>query len=80
VRGIHWQWEIPKEGKIYLFKSYYVPILTYGAETCTWTKASISRLMAREMRFIRKNQKGQNKEQKKLRKFRHKHLGRQIRK
>jgi hypothetical protein len=28
-----WKWEIPKKGKICLFKSYYMPILTYGVDT-----------------------------------------------
>jgi hypothetical protein len=53
--------EKPKKGKICLFKSYCMPILTYGAETWTWTKASINRLVAAEMGFLRsvegKNQK-----------------------
>jgi hypothetical protein len=35
--------EMPK-GKICLFKNYYMPILTYGAET--WTMANINRLTA----------------------------------
>jgi hypothetical protein len=33
--------------------SDYMPILTYGAETRTWTRADINRLMAAEMRFLR---------------------------
>jgi hypothetical protein len=41
-----------KKGEIHLFESLYMPILMYGAETCTWTKADISRLMAVEMRLL----------------------------
>jgi hypothetical protein len=33
VMDILWKQEMPKKGKICLFKSYYMPILTYGAET-----------------------------------------------
>jgi hypothetical protein len=39
-----------KAGKMLLFKNYYMPILTYGTDTWTWTKADISRLRAAEMR------------------------------
>jgi hypothetical protein len=39
------KFEIPKEGKICLFKSSYMPTSTYGAETWTRNKAN-SRLMA----------------------------------
>jgi hypothetical protein len=31
------EWEVPKKRKICLFKSYYMPILMYGAETWAWT-------------------------------------------
>jgi hypothetical protein len=34
------------------FKSYYMPILTYGAEIRTWTEAD-SNLTAAEMRLLR---------------------------
>jgi hypothetical protein len=32
VRDILWKWEMPKKRNICLFKSYYMPILAYGAE------------------------------------------------
>jgi hypothetical protein len=56
VRDILWKWEVPKKGKICLFKSYYIlSISMYGAETWTWATADtyISRLMVAEMRFVR---------------------------
>jgi hypothetical protein len=53
VRDILLKWEMPKKGNICLFKSYYMPILTYGAKIWTCAKAGISRLTAAEMRFIR---------------------------
>jgi len=30
--------------KVKLFKMYYLPILTYGAEMWTWTEGDVSRL------------------------------------
>jgi hypothetical protein len=42
-----------KKWKVCLFKSYYMPILMYGAESWTWTKADISRLTVAGMRFLR---------------------------
>jgi hypothetical protein len=60
VSNILWKWEIPNKSKICLFKSYYMPILMYGAETWTWTKADISRLMTEDMRFL-KSIKGKTK-------------------
>jgi hypothetical protein len=37
----------------HVFKCYYMPILKYGVETWTWTKADINRLMTSEMKFLR---------------------------
>jgi hypothetical protein len=54
---------MPKKGKICLFKTYYMLILTNGAETWAWTKANISRSMTAEMRFL--NIKGKLKEREK---------------
>jgi hypothetical protein len=51
VRSIRWKWEMPKKKIICLFKNYYMPILTHGTKTWTWTKADICRLMVAEMRF-----------------------------
>jgi hypothetical protein len=63
-----WKWEMPTKRKLYLFKSYYMPVLTYGSKTWTLTKADISRLMAAEIRFLRgiegKTQKRWNKKKK----------------
>lgn len=39
------KWEMLENGKMCLFKSCYVYKFMYGAETWTWTKADISRLM-----------------------------------
>jgi hypothetical protein len=44
---------MPKKGKIYQFKSYHMSLLVYRAETWSWTKADINKLMAAEMRFLR---------------------------
>jgi hypothetical protein len=52
VGDIIWKWKVLKLGKMCIFKCY-MPLLTYAAETWTWTKADISRLMAAEMRFLR---------------------------
>jgi hypothetical protein len=51
VREILWKWEMPKKGKICVFKIYCMPILMYGAVTWTGTKEDVSRLTAAEMRF-----------------------------
>jgi hypothetical protein len=53
VREILWKFGVPKKEKLCIFKSYYMLILIYGAETWTWTKADISRLVAAKMRFLR---------------------------
>jgi hypothetical protein len=42
---------MPKVGKMFLFKNYYICILTYGTDTWTWRKANITRLRAAEMRY-----------------------------
>jgi hypothetical protein len=51
VRDIPWKWGMAEKGEICLLKTYYMSILTYGAETLTWTKPDISRLMVAEMKF-----------------------------
>jgi hypothetical protein len=53
VRDILWKWETYKEEKMCQFKIYCVLISMYGAETWTWPKASITRLKAAKMRFLR---------------------------
>jgi hypothetical protein len=40
-------------GKICLLKSYYMPILTYGAKAWTQTKADIIRLMTATCKKLR---------------------------
>jgi isocitrate dehydrogenase kinase/phosphatase len=40
-------WKFPR--RICLLESYYMVILTYGAETWTWIKPDISRLMTAEI-------------------------------
>jgi hypothetical protein len=34
--------KMPKMEKTYLFKSYYIPILTYGAETWMWARKALA--------------------------------------
>jgi hypothetical protein len=84
MRHIIWKCAMPNKGKICLFKSYYMPILTYGPETRTWTKADISTAMAAKMIFLRhrerKNRKREIIRNKKLRLLRVKCLRRQINK
>lgn len=36
-----------------MYKSYFIPVLTYAAETWTYTKREISSLQATEMKFLR---------------------------
>lgn len=46
VRYKLWQWdEMPVKGKMCLYESYFIPILIYETETCTWTMEHVSRLM-----------------------------------
>jgi hypothetical protein len=51
VRGTLSKWKMPEKGRMCLFKSYYMPILTYGPESQTCSKVNISRLMTTEMIF-----------------------------
>ena len=53
VRTLLWDDKIPKKAKVTMFNSYFIPILTYGIETCTLTKRDSSRLQASEMKFLR---------------------------
>jgi hypothetical protein len=65
--------------KIFQYQSYYVPILTYGAEIRTWAKADGS-----SDEIFRENgketQKVENKKRKRWREFKDKRLGRKINK
>jgi hypothetical protein len=44
-----------KNGKLCLYKSFYIPIFTchYGGEMWIWTNADINRLGAAEMKVLR---------------------------
>jgi hypothetical protein len=52
VRDTLWKCEMPKKGKTWLFKIYYMLISTYQ-HTWTWTKVDISRLMAAKIKFLK---------------------------
>ena len=53
VRKLVWNKEVPKKSKEIMYKVYYVPILTYAAETWTLTSRQESRIQASEMKFLR---------------------------
>jgi hypothetical protein len=46
--------EISKQTKIAVYKSTYVPTLTYGCETWNMNQRQKSRIQSMEMRFLRK--------------------------
>ena len=46
--------EVTKKTKLAVYKSTFVPTLTYGCESWTLTEKSKSKLQAMEMRFLRK--------------------------
>jgi hypothetical protein len=45
---ILWKWQVVILRKIYLFKSYYVCILTHGIEMLVWNKGYNSIIIAEE--------------------------------
>ena len=45
--------ELSKEAKLSIFKSVYIPVLTYGHESWILTEKVRSRVQAAEMRFLR---------------------------
>ena len=53
VRGLVWNKDIPMKAKEVMYKAYYVPIMTYAAETWTITQRDESRVQAAEMKFLR---------------------------
>lgn len=53
VRTLLWDPKVPTKSKLVMFNQYFIPILTYGIETCTLTKKDSSRLQASEMKFLR---------------------------
>ena len=53
VRGLVWDREVPLECKKVMYKTYFVPILTYAAETWAEGSRERSRIQAAEMKFLR---------------------------
>ena len=53
VQGLVWNKDIPMKAKEVMYKAYYVPIMTYAAETWTITQRDESRVQAAEMKFLR---------------------------
>jgi len=53
VRKLLWNESFPQKCKILLYKTYYVPILTYGAVTWTVGGKEESQLEAAQMKFLR---------------------------
>lgn len=53
VKGLVWDREIPIQCKLTLYKTYFIPILTYAAETWTMGEREESQIQAAEMRFLR---------------------------
>ena len=53
VRGLVWNKDIPMKAKEVMYEAYYVPIMTYAAETWTMTQRDESRVQAAEMKFLR---------------------------
>ncbi|KAI5725714.1 hypothetical protein M8J77_019224 [Diaphorina citri] len=53
IRSIIWNKHVPTKCKREIYKTYYIPILTYGSETWTVRKKEESRIQAAEMKFLR---------------------------
>ena len=53
VRTLLWDEKIPVRAKKTMYSSYYIPITTYGLETCTTSKREESKVQAGEMKFLR---------------------------
>ena len=53
VRGLVWSRDVPQKSKQVLYRTYYVPILTYASETWVMKKRQVSRIQACEMKFQR---------------------------
>jgi exonuclease III len=53
VRDLIWSRDVPVKCKKVIYNSYYVPVITYGAETWTMKKRDESRVQAMEMKFLR---------------------------
>jgi len=48
------QRELSKKAKLSVFKTVFLPILTYGHESCVMTERIRSQVQASEMRFLRR--------------------------
>ncbi|KAL1447116.1 hypothetical protein WDU94_005460 [Cyamophila willieti] len=53
VKDLIWNTHVPLKCKKTIFQTYYIPILTYGAETWVMKTREESRVQAAEMRFLR---------------------------
>jgi hypothetical protein len=57
IKDILWKWDLPKTVEVLLYKTYYFPIVTFGAETCVWSKKVQSRMQAAKMKFLHSSEK-----------------------
>ena len=48
------KWELSNTAKLLLFKSVFVPILTYGHESCVMTERVLAQIQAAEMGLCEK--------------------------
>ncbi|KAL1446149.1 hypothetical protein WDU94_012366 [Cyamophila willieti] len=53
VKGIIWNNNVPLKCKKAIYQTYFIPILTYGAETWVMQQKEDSRIQAAEMKFLR---------------------------
>lgn len=51
VMGIVWKWQMLMLGKMCLFESYCLPVLTYGIAIWMWTKGYNSKTTAAEVSY-----------------------------
>jgi hypothetical protein len=52
IKDILWKLHTPKAAKVLLYKTYYFPMVTHGAETWVWTKKDQTRMQADETKFL----------------------------
>ena len=53
IRKLLWNEDMPAKCKMLLYKTYFIPILTYGAVTWSLTNKEVGNLQAAEMKFLR---------------------------
>lgn len=53
VRPLIWNREVPKRAQLLIYKTFYVPFVSYGTETWVIIEREWSRLQAGEMKFFR---------------------------